>query len=90
MGGIDNRGSHFYLAMYWAQELASQNDNAELKAIFSILSESLAKNEHKIIEELIAVKGISADIGGYYYMSDDKAAAIMRPSKTLNETIDSF
>lgn len=90
LGGIDNRGSHFYLAMYWAQELASQNDNAELKAIFSILSESLAKNEHKIIEELIAVQGISADIGGYYYMSDDKAAAIMRPSKTLNETIDSF
>ena len=90
LGGIDNRGSHFYLAMYWAQELASQNDNAALKATFSILAETLSTNENTIIEELIAVQGKSADIGGYYYMSDEKAAAIMRPSKTLNQTIDSF
>ena len=90
LGGVDNRGSHFYLAMYWAQELASQNDNAALKATFSILAETLSTNENTIIEELIAVQGKSADIGGYYYMSDEKAAAIMRPSKTLNQTIDSF
>ena len=90
LGGIDNRGSHFYLAMYWAQELASQNDNAALKATFSILAETLSTNENTIIEELISVQGKSADIGGYYYMSDEKAAAIMRPSKTLNQTIDSF
>ncbi|MCH1534770.1 MAG: NADP-dependent isocitrate dehydrogenase, partial [Schleiferiaceae bacterium] len=90
LGGIDNRGSHFYLAMYWAQELASQNDNAALKVTFSTLAETLSTNENTIIEELIAVQGKSADIGGYYYMSDEKAAAIMRPSKTLNQTIDSF
>ena len=90
IGGIDNRGSHYYLALYWAQELASQNDHAELKAQFTPLSEALSQNETKIIEELIAVQGKPADIGGYYHMNDALATAIMRPSSTLNSIIDHF
>jgi len=90
IGGIDNRGSHYYLALYWAQELASQNDHAELKAQFTPLSEALTQNETKIIEELIAVQGKPADIGGYYHMNDALATAIMRPSSTLNSIIDHF
>ena len=90
LGGIDNRGSHFYLAMYWAQELAQQNDDADLKATFAPLAEALSSNENAIVEELIAVQGTPADIGGYYFMNDAKATAIMRPSATLNNAIDSF
>jgi isocitrate dehydrogenase len=90
LGGIDNRGSHFYLAMYWAQELAQQNDDAELKATFAPLAEALASNEGKIVEELIAVQGNPADIGGYYFMNDALAGTIMRPSNTLNTAIDNF
>ncbi len=90
LGGIDNRGSHFYLAMYWAQELAQQNDDADLKATFAPLAEALSSNENTIVEELIAVQGKPADIGGYYFMNDAKATAIMRPSATLNNAIDSF
>ena len=90
LGGIDNRGSHFYLAMYWAQELAQQNDDADLKATFAPLAEALSSNENAIVEELIAVQGKPADIGGYYFMNDAKATAIMRPSATLNNAIDSF
>ena len=90
LGGIDNRGSHFYLAMYWAQELAQQNDDAELKATFAPLAEALASNEDKIVEELIAVQGNPADIGGYYFMNDALAGNIMRPSNTLNTAIDNF
>ena len=90
LGGIDNRGSHFYLAMYWAQELAQQNDDAELKATFAPLAEALASNEDKIVEELIAVQGNPADIGGYYFMNDALAGTIMRPSNTLNTVIDNF
>ena len=90
LGGIDNRGSHFYLAMYWAQELAQQNDDAELKATFAPLAEALASNEDKIVKELIAVQGNPADIGGYYFMNDALAGTIMRPSNTLNTAIDNF
>ena len=90
LGGIDNRGSHFYLAMYWAQELAQQNDDADLKATFAPLAEALSSNENTIVEELIAVQGKPADIGGYYFMNDARATAIMRPSATLNNAIDSF
>ncbi|MGB1151299.1 MAG: NADP-dependent isocitrate dehydrogenase [Schleiferiaceae bacterium] len=90
LGGIDNRGSHFYLAMYWAQELAQQNDDADLKATFAPLAEALSSNENAIVEELIAVQGKPADIGGYYFMNDAKATTIMRPSATLNNAIDSF
>jgi isocitrate dehydrogenase len=90
LGGIDNRGSHFYLAMYWAQELAQQNDDAELKATFAPLAKALASNEDKIVEELIAVQGNPADIGGYYFMNDALAGTVMRPSNTLNTAIDNF
>ena len=90
LGGIDNRGSHFYLAMYWAQELANQNEDAELKATFAPLAAALSSNESTIVDELIAVQGKPADIGGYYFMNDAKATAIMRPSTTLNNAIDSF
>lgn len=90
LGGIDNRGSHFYLAMYWAQELANQTDDADLAAAFKPLAETLAANEQQIVDELIAVQGSPADIGGYYRPDDAKAADVMRPSKTLNEAIDSL
>ncbi|PHQ52430.1 isocitrate dehydrogenase (NADP(+)) [Streptomyces cinnamoneus] len=87
LGGIDNRGSHFYLAMYWAQELAQQTDDAELAKAFAPLAATLAENEQAIVEELIAVQGSPADIGGYYQPDVTKAAAVMRPSATLNEAL---
>jgi len=87
LGGIDNRGSHFYLALYWAQELAAQNDNAEVKAIFEKVAAELAANEQTIVDELIAVQGDPVDIGGYFRPSDEKAAAAMRPSQTLNRIL---
>ena len=90
VGGIDNRGSHFYLALYWAQELANQTDDAELAAAFKGLAETLAGNEQKIVDELIAVQGSPADIGGYYQPDDEKADHVMRPSKTLNEALASL
>jgi isocitrate dehydrogenase len=76
--------------MYWAQELANQNDNAELKAVFTPYAEALTANENTIVEELIAVQGKPADIGGYYFMNEEKATMVMRPSKTLNEIVDAF
>ena len=90
LGGIDNRGSHFYLALYWAQELASQKSNEELREIFKPLAEKLSSNETKIVEELISVQGKTASIGGYYYMDDSMSESVMRPSSTLNEAIDNF
>ena len=87
VGQIDNRGSHFYLVMYWAQELAAQNDDADLKARFTDLAKTLQQNEQQINEELIASQGKSVEIGGYYQPNDDLAFAAMRPSKTLNETL---
>ena len=87
-GQIDNRGSQFYLAMYWAQALAAQTDDAELAAHFAPLARTLADNEHTIIEELAAVQGKLADIGGYYLADREKVTAIMRPSPTLNAAID--
>ena len=87
LGSIDNRGSHFYLAMYWAQELAAQNDDAELKAEFAPIAAAMAENEEKIVSELVAGHGKSSDIGGYYLPEDDKAFAAMRPSATLNAII---
>jgi len=87
LGGIDNRGSHFYLALYWAQELAQQTEDADLAAAFAPLAERLAADEQKIVEELIAVQGQPADIGGYYRPDDAKAEAVMRPSATLNEAL---
>ncbi|ABW13658.1 isocitrate dehydrogenase, NADP-dependent [Parafrankia sp. EAN1pec] len=87
VGGIDNRGSHFYLALYWAQELAAQTDDAALAQAFTSLAESLAAQEKTIVDELLAVQGSPADIGGYYQPDPAKAAAVMRPSKTFNEAI---
>ena len=84
VGGIDNRGSHFYLALYWAQALAEQDADAELKAVFAPLAERLAASETKIVEEQIAVQGKPVDIGGYYQPDDAKAAAALRPSATLS------
>ncbi|MEU3610297.1 NADP-dependent isocitrate dehydrogenase [Streptomyces sp. NPDC035033] len=90
LGGIDNRGSHFYLALYWAQELARQTDDAELAKAFAPLAETLAANEQKIVEELNAVQGSPAEIGGYYQPDPAKAAAVMRPSATFNEAVASL
>ena len=87
LGGIDNRGSHFYLAMYWAQALAAQDADAELKARFAPLALALAGNEAKIVEELAAVQGKPADIGGYYRPDPAKMAAAMRPSATFNAAL---
>jgi len=87
VGGIDNRGSHFYLALYWAQELARQSDDAALAEIFTPFAEALTSQEEKIVAELNGVQGSPADIGGYYQPEDAKADAVMRPSTTLNEAL---
>ena len=85
--GIDNRGSHFYLALYWAQALAAQTGDAELKRLFTPVAEQLAASEKQIVSELIAVQGKPVDIGGYYQPDDAKASAALRPSKTLNDIL---
>ncbi|NML55215.1 NADP-dependent isocitrate dehydrogenase [Streptomyces sp. R302] len=90
VGGIDNRGSHFYLALYWAQELAKQTEDAELAKAFAPLAETLSANEQKIVDELNAVQGAPAEIGGYYQPDPAKAAAVMRPSATFNEAVASL
>ena len=88
VGNIDNRGSHFYLALYWAQALAEQNDDAALKAQFAPLAKTLAENEAKIVAELNAVQGKPVDIGGYYHPdARAKTRQAMRPSATLNAAI---
>ncbi|NED84777.1 NADP-dependent isocitrate dehydrogenase, partial [Streptomyces sp. SID11233] len=87
---IDNRGSHFYLATYWAQELAAQTEDTELAAAFGPLAEKLAADEEKIVGELIAVQGSPAEIGGYYRPDAAKSAAVMRPSATFNEALASL
>jgi isocitrate dehydrogenase len=87
LGGIDNRGSHFYLALYWARELAGQDDDAPLAKDFARLAETLAAQEQTIVDELLAVQGSPADIGGYYRPDETKASAVMRPSATLNEAL---
>ena len=87
VGGIDNRGSHFYLALYWAQELAQQNDDTELAGAFAALAKTLAEQEQTIVAELIAVQGSPAEIGGYYRPDAAKASAVMRPSATLNQAL---
>jgi isocitrate dehydrogenase len=82
--GIDNRGSHFYLALYWAQALAVQNSDADLKKIFTPIAEKLAASEKQIVAEMVAVQGKPTDIGGYYQPDEAKASAALRPSPTLN------
>ena len=89
-GELDNRGSHFYLALYWAQALAAQNDDAELKEKFASLAKYLSENEAKILAELNTTQGHHVDIGGYYHPDIEKMTKAMRPSETLNKAIDSF
>ncbi|MFJ3876544.1 NADP-dependent isocitrate dehydrogenase [Streptomyces sp. NPDC090077] len=87
LGGIDNRGSHFFLALYWAQELSRQIDDPKLAAAFDPLAKTLAESEQKIVAELNAVQGAPAEIGGYYQPDPAKAAEVMRPSATLNQAL---
>ena len=84
---LDNRGSHFYLALYWAEALAAQDKNAELKAQFTGLAKTLKDNEQKIVDELNAAQGKPQDIGGYYHPDDAKGEAAMRPSSTFNDAL---
>ena len=86
-GELDNRGSQFYLAMYWAQAMASQKDDPALATHFAPLAKMLAANEQKIVGELAAVQGKPADIGGYYKPDGEKVKAVMRPSPTFNAAI---
>ena len=90
LGTIDNRGSHFYLALYWAQELAGQGADPELAAIFAPVAESLAANEQQIVAELLAVQGSPVEIGGYYHPDQELVEAVMRPSQTLNDIVGSI
>jgi isocitrate dehydrogenase len=87
-GELDNRGSHFYLALYWAQALAAQTEDLELKAHFTTLAKSLGENEQKISDEFKAVQGEAVDIGGYYILDPVKAEGVMRPSATFNTALD--
>ncbi|MFE9416898.1 NADP-dependent isocitrate dehydrogenase [Streptomyces griseofuscus] len=90
LGGIDNRGSHFYLSLYWAQELAKQTDDAELAKAFAPLAEALVADEQQIVTELNSVQGKPADLGGYYRVDQEKADAVMRPSATWNTVLASL
>ncbi|EFO30711.1 isocitrate dehydrogenase, NADP-dependent [Roseibium sp. TrichSKD4] len=87
VGGLDNRGSHFYIALYWAQNLAAQDKDGDLKAHFAPIAETLTTNEDKIVGELNGVQGAAVDLAGYYRTDDAKTATAMRPSATLNEVI---
>jgi len=87
-GELDNRGSHFYLALYWAEALAQQTDDPKLQAHFSKVAKALAESEPKIVDELTAVQGKPVDIGGYYVFDPAKAEAVMRPSPTFNRTLE--
>ena len=88
LGGIDNRGSHYYLALYWAEALAAQEEDASLKEHFAPIAEKLAGDEETILKELLSVQGSQADAGGYYLPDDAKASVVMRPSATFNGIID--
>ena len=90
LGTIDNRGSHFYLTLFWAEELAKQENDAALAAAFAPLAKTLRENEDVIVSELIAVQGHPADIGGYYKVDEAKTTAVMRPSKTFTEALASL
>jgi isocitrate dehydrogenase len=88
VGELDNRGSQFYLAKYWAEELAAQSDDKELAEHFAPLAKALADNEDAIVSELNEVQGAAVEIGGYYYPDSEKTTAVMRPSKTFNDTLE--
>jgi isocitrate dehydrogenase len=87
---LDTRGSHFYLALYWAEALAKQSEKPELQARFKVVAQQLAANEDKIVQELIDAQGQPVDIGGYYMPDDGMAASAMRPSATLNSIVDAI
>ncbi|MDQ3132157.1 MAG: NADP-dependent isocitrate dehydrogenase, partial [Acidobacteriota bacterium] len=84
----DNRGSHFYLAMYWAESLANQTSDSEIASKFAPIAKEMKENEAKINEELIGAQGKSQDVGGYYHPSSEKTYVAMRPSATLNAIVD--
>ncbi len=88
VGELDNRGSHFYLAMYWAEALAEQTADADLAAEFAPIAQQLKDNEEKIVAELNGAQGVAGDLGGYYLPEFEKAAPLMRPSATLNHIVD--
>jgi isocitrate dehydrogenase len=88
VGQIDNRGSHFYLAMYWAKALANQTTDSEIAAKFAPVAKALKENEAKINEELIGAQGKPQDVGGYFQLNTEKTYAAMRPSATLNAIVD--
>jgi isocitrate dehydrogenase len=88
VGKNDNRGSHFWVANYWAQALASQTEDAALAAAFAPIAAALKENEAAIVSELLAVQGHAVDMGGYYHADAAKTEAAMRPSATLNAIID--
>jgi len=90
VGELDNRGSHFYLAMYWARALADQTRDRELSAIFAPIAQQLEQQEKAIVSELNGVQGRPVEIGGYYHPDPAKTAAAMRPSATLNRIVDSM
>ncbi|MDX1654710.1 MAG: NADP-dependent isocitrate dehydrogenase, partial [Candidatus Competibacteraceae bacterium] len=86
-GELDNRGSHFYLALYWAQALAEQSEDPQLQAHFAPLAKTLSDSEDRIVEELVSVQGHPVDIGGYYHADPEKTKAVMRPSATFNAAL---
>ncbi len=90
VGELDNRGSHFYLTLYWAEALAAQSDDLELQAQFKELAASLIENESKIVAELNSVQGKAVDLGGYFHVEAEKVSAAMRPSVTFNALVDQF
>jgi len=87
-GELDNRGSHFHLAYYWAQELAAQNEDEELKNFFAKLAEKLGAKKDKILEELTAIQGKAVDLGGYFHASAGRVTDVMQPSATLNKLME--
>ena len=87
-GELDNRGSHFYLTLYWAQALAEQTEDLELQSKFANMAKQLAENEQKIVAELNAVQGRPVDIGGYFLIDEEKTNAVMRPSATFNSLLE--
>jgi isocitrate dehydrogenase len=90
VGELDNRGSHFYLAMYWAQALAAQDTDLELKEVFAPLAKDLTENAADVLNELNNAQGESVDMGGYYYPDAEKTEKAMRPSQTLNKILSEF
>ena len=90
VGEIDDRGSHFWLSLYWAEALAAQTEDAELAEVFGPIAQDLRDNAEQIDRELLDAEGGAADLGGYYWPDDEKTSAVMRPSETFNRIIDAL